>query len=170
MILLDVALIGLAENGGDLHAVAFFHREDLGGVVPVNEQLRAGLIVRLGEVHLLGPLRRDGHRANDRVVLAGEQSRQNPIPFGRHDFDFTPQAPGYLARDIHVKAGQVALLVVIAERRVLARQRHAQGLLPALGHDGRRQAGYRHQCRDQQPPSHRCFSGRAWHCRPGPAR
>ena len=66
-------------------------------MVAVNEQLRPGLIIRLGKIHILGPPGGDGHRADNRVIFSGQQTGEDAVPLGGDQFDFSTKAFGDLA-------------------------------------------------------------------------
>ena len=148
---LEEAVTGreLAEGLGQTLKVAALGQEGLAGGAQLHGhvlagQIRGGLdvaafldhddlrviVVGLGE-HIAGILHavEDGHAGPDTVALFGIELHQLLIPVHTKDLQVPAEQIAGGLSDLHVKAGVLAVVAQIAERRVFRIDAHNKGLL-----------------------------------------
>ena len=100
----------------------FFSVQVLGAVdaviVGTHDHAAGFVVVGVGEVVFFGALVGDADAVDDRIKAAGVNTDEQRVPGGLLELDLDAQLFGQGLAQFHVQAGQLAVIIVVGERRV----------------------------------------------------
>ena len=114
------SVVEVRGRGGDADRLAgeAFLGQAVDGRVLGRGDCRRRVVIFLGEVDLLGAFRRDRHRCDDRVELAGLQRRDDAVPILRDELAGHLHLRAERIGDVDVEAFELAVGGQVVERRI----------------------------------------------------